>query len=211
MSVKLYEKIEHIIIISVAVSLCYIVYREIRVFVEGYSNFKKSKANNEKYSIVHLICSIDFFRSLIFGCDSVLGILVTKMLLENLGIEYDGLILSIPLTLTGIGSILSQPAFQLLSYKTTIKNIYYISFAGLFISLAMLVFSIEVNGFIIYCIGKFIFGFAIILFLTSNHTVPMCINDEKLSFKTFRGFSMTDISGSILAIVICGELSYYFG
>lgn len=201
----------NIFTIIVILSLCYLIYREIYIFSSGFSLYKNSTQNNNEFSIVHIICSIDFFRSLIFGCDTVLGVLITKQILQNLSLPCNGFMLSIPLVTFGIGSIITLPVFQILTYKISIKKIYGVCFIGLFVSLVMLIISVRFNDFIVYCIAKFIFGFSIILFLATNHTVPMCHRDEKVRFKAFRGFSMTDISGAVIAIIISCEVAEYWG
>lgn len=189
----------------------YLLIKVIKNFKQSLNRFRIAVKEKRKHAEVNFCASIEFFRNLIFSCDAVLCVLISKSMLSEIGQGDNGVLIGLPMSLTAAGCMLSFFVFIGFFYRRSMKLIFTTSSLGLTCALIFCAFTVFWNNFFAYCIAKTLIGiFAGIIYI-SDMNLPMCLDDEEERAAVIRNIVITDISSPILGVFISGLVSQYFG
>lgn len=195
-------------IIFVALFLILKILKDTKTSIKEYKNQKKKKYAHAE---VFLAGTMEFFKNYVVSLDNVLCVLISKNMLAAIGEQNNGVLIGLPIALFGLGSFLSSLIFPILSKKLSIKKVYMLGAILLTATMLLIAYSVLINDFLCYISFKVFFGIAYGIIYVSNHTLPMCVDDENIRFDAVRSISLTDVSAPILSVMVSGYIANIFG
>ncbi|MDO5329257.1 MAG: MFS transporter [Coriobacteriia bacterium] len=200
-----------IVLLLLVLIVIYLLTTEILETRKSFFRYRYYKKNKLFFPEINLIASIDYIKNMIFNADCVLCVLVAKEMLVQYGMENDGVLMGLPALMVGVGMLFGPFVFGFVKRFLTIKKIYVVGSITIICTMAIAVFNVVNNMFVMFCVVKLIFGIGYSLIDVGNSTYPLFITNKKFREGIIRRLSLTDIATSVLSVTIAGQLASVFG
>ena len=188
----------------------YIVYAEVSGSGHCMLTYVKLKDRDKKRDALALLTRpYTFIVSTLIACDSVMSTLIARSMVTNP--TTAGLLIALPAAMQGVGLVLGQVAYGLVSSRWSVRRIV-VAFSLLMMAAAGgAVHAVNNTNLALYISMKLVLGIAFGLLYTLGYSLPRQASKSNLKHEASGGVRRTDTSAAALGTVTGGYIAQILG
>ena len=199
-----------VIAILVLLAALYLCIQEVRELLTARR--RVSALNKQGYAGAEFAATRPFIFVItgVLQSDAVLLVLMAQQFFGS-DVNDNALLVSLPILMFGLGSIVGPIAYGFLSHRVTIRKLMFVCTLLTFVSCIVMVCSFGQGDFKLYCVAKFLQTSFASTILAMGTTLPMRAKTEEDRFDGYGRLGWAPVASSVLTVIIAGAISQYIG